>query len=75
MKAPLVAEAWRALLANATLRWQRPAAIASALQMFDAHPQADLADCLIVALGSAHGCNAVATFDRAMKPLPSVQIM
>lgn len=70
-----IADAWRELLANATLRWQSPAAIASAIEMLDAHPRADLADCLIVALGTAHGCDALATFDRAMKTLPSVQII
>lgn len=75
LKAPVIADTLRALLGNATLSWQSPGAINAALQMFDAQPQVDLSDCLIVALAQAHGCEGVATFDRAMRTLPTVRIM
>lgn len=74
-KAPIIADTLRALLGNATLRWQSPTAVAAALQMFEKQSQVDLADCLIVALAQMYNCEAVATFDRAMKELPAVYLM
>jgi len=69
-----VARALRALLGNATLSWQSRAAVAQALQLFE-QGGTDFADCLIVALGDAHGCEATATFDRGMQSLPGVRVM
>jgi predicted nucleic-acid-binding protein len=70
-----IALALRALLGNATLAWQSREAAVQALRLYDADPGADFADCLIVALAGAHGCEATATFDRGMRALPAVRVM
>lgn len=69
-----IAQAFRALLGNATLAWQSRTAAAQALQLYE-RGGTDFADCLIVALASMHGCVATATFDRGMQPLPGVRVM
>ncbi len=69
-----IARAFRALLDNATLAWQSHAAVTQALQLYE-QGGADFPDCLIVSLGSQHGCEATATFDRGMRSLPGVRVM
>lgn len=69
-----IAAAVQALLDNATVAWQSRAAVAHALRLFR-RDAGDFADCLVVALAGAHGCEATATFDRAMQSLPGVRVM
>jgi predicted nucleic-acid-binding protein len=73
MQPQLVAKALRALLGNATLSWQSPAA-ANALQLHETGG-VDFADCLVAALATAQGCEGVATFDRGMRSLPGVRLL
>lgn len=75
IEAPAIAGTLRALLANATIAWQSPSAVALALRLFDEQSGVDFADCLVVALAETHGCEATATFDRGMQTLPGVRLM
>lgn len=75
LEAEAIAGALRALLGNATIGWQSPSAVAAALQTFEAHPNVDFSDCLVVALAQAHDCDAVATFDRGMQGMSGVRLM
>lgn len=70
-----IAAAVRALLGNATLGWQSRDAVVQALQLYEQGGERDLADCLVVTLAAAHGCEATATFDRGMRALPGVRVM
>ncbi len=69
-----IARALRALIDNATLTWQSRAAAVEALRSFE-HGGVDFPDCLMVALAQAHGCEAIATFDRGMRALPKVRLL
>lgn len=75
LKAEAIASALRALLGSATIAWQSPAAVALALQLFDAQPGGEFSDCLVVAQAQTHGCEATATFDRDKQALPGVRLI
>lgn len=69
-----ITRAMRALLDDTTLAWQSRAAAQQALALYAA-AGGDFADCLVVALAQAHGCEGTATFDVGMRALPGVRLM
>ncbi|MEW5887811.1 MAG: type II toxin-antitoxin system VapC family toxin [Pseudomonadota bacterium] len=69
-----IARSVRALLDNATLALESPAAVRAALERFE-EDAADFPDCLIVAKAVAAGCKRVLSFDRRMAGLPGVEIL
>jgi predicted nucleic-acid-binding protein len=64
----------RALLDNASVALESPAAVKSALDSFEAG-KADFPDCLIVAKSRLAGCSQTLSFDRRMASLPGVQLL
>jgi predicted nucleic-acid-binding protein len=62
----------RALLDNASVTLESPAAAKTALGHFEAG-KANFPDCLIVAKSSLAGCSQTLSFDRRMGSLPGVQ--
>jgi predicted nucleic-acid-binding protein len=69
-----VVKVLRALCTNATVTLESAPAVRMATDAFAAGP-ADFADCLLCAKAVAAGCDQVATFDRAMKGLPTVRLL
>lgn len=69
-----IARCVRALLDNATLALESPAAVREALARYESG-SADFPDCLIVAKAAAAGCGRVLSFDRRMAKLPGVGIL
>jgi predicted nucleic-acid-binding protein len=64
----------RALLDNASVAIESPAAVKMALGLFEAG-KADFPDCLIVAKSNLVGCSKTLSFDRRMASLPGVQLL
>jgi predicted nucleic-acid-binding protein len=64
----------RALLHNATVRLESPAAVSQALAHFEAGGTG-FPDCLIVAKANCAGCDHTATVDRRMSELPGVKLL
>ncbi len=71
---PDIARCVRALLDNATLVLESPAAVRAALASYE-DGAADFPDCLIVAKAAAAGCDRLLSFDRRMAALPGVEIL
>jgi predicted nucleic-acid-binding protein len=69
-----IARTVRALLDNASVALESPAAVGVALASFEAG-KADFPDCLIVAKAMAAGCSAILTFDRRMGALPGAELL
>lgn len=69
-----IARTVHALLNNASIALESPAAVKNALAYFEAG-SADFPDCLIVAKASQVGCSHILSFDGRMKPLPGVQLL
>ena len=69
-----IARAVHALLDNAGIALESPAAAKSALVYFEAG-SADFPDCLIVAKAGQAGCSHTLSFDRRMAALPGVQLL
>jgi predicted nucleic-acid-binding protein len=69
-----IARTVRALLDNASIALESPAAVREALASFEAG-SADLPDCLIVAKARDAGCSRTLSFDRRMGPLPGVELL
>ena len=69
-----IARTVRALLNNASIALESPAAVKSALAYFEAG-SADFPDCLIVAKAGQVGCSHTLSFDKRMGLLPSVQLL
>ncbi len=69
-----IARTVRALLDNAGIGLESPAAVKSALVYFEAG-SADFPDCLIVAKAGQLGCSHTFSFDKRMGSLPSVQLL
>ena len=72
-RADLVA-ALRALLGNATLRFESVAALRAALETFEQGP-ADFADCLLAEKSRLAGCAQLFTFDKGMRGLARVKLL
>ncbi len=69
-----IARTVRALLDNASIVLESPAAVKNALASFAAGG-VDFPDCLIVAKSAAAGCRATLSFDRRMATLPGVELL
>lgn len=69
-----IARAVRALLDNASIALESPAAVKRALASFDAGG-GDFPDCLIVAKAGAAGCSRILSFDKRMVALPGVELL
>lgn len=63
-----------ALLGNATLALESPAAVAEALVLYAAGP-ADFADCLLASKALRAGCDSLRSFDKKMRGLPGVVLL
>jgi predicted nucleic-acid-binding protein len=64
----------RALLDNASIALESPAAVRAALNSF-ATGSADFPDCLSVAKAREAGCSRSLSFDRRMGSLPGVELL
>lgn len=71
---PDIARTVRALLDNASIALESPAAVRNALASFDAG-STDFPDCLIVAKATQAGCSRILSFDRSMRSLPGVELL
>jgi predicted nucleic-acid-binding protein len=69
-----IARTVHALLDNASIALESPAAVKNALVLFEA-ASADFPDCLIVAKAGQVGCSHTLSFDKRMGPLPGVQLL
>lgn len=69
-----IARTVQALLDNASIALESPAAVKNALACFEAG-SADFPDCLIVAKAAQAGCSHTLSFDRRMELLPGVQLL
>jgi predicted nucleic-acid-binding protein len=69
-----VGVAFKALADSATLGFESRDTLRLALAIF-ADAKVGFADCLIVAKAQAHGCRSLVTFDKAMRALPSVDLL
>ena len=69
-----IARTVRALLDNASIALESPAAVRDALASFAAC-SADLPDCLIVAKARDAGCSRTLSFDQRMGSLPGVELL
>ena len=63
-----------ALLDNASIALESPAAVRDALTSF-VPGSADFPDCLIVAKARAAGCSCTLSFDQRMGSLPGVELL
>ena len=63
-----------ALLSNATLSLDSPAAVAEALPLYAAGP-ADFADCLLARKARRAGCDSRRSFDQKTRGLPGVLLL
>jgi predicted nucleic-acid-binding protein len=63
-----------ALAHNATVRLESPAAVRTAVRLYEAGP-ADFADCLLAVQAGEAGAEALHTFDRKMRALPGVTLL
>lgn len=66
--------AFKALADNATLGFESRDTLRLAHQIFE-DAKVGFADCLIVAKAQVHGCRSLVTFDKAMRALPSVDLL
>ena len=69
-----IARTVQALLDNASIALESPAAVKRALASFEAG-SADFPDCLIVAKAAQAGCSQTLSFDRRMASLSGVQLL
>jgi len=69
-----IARTVHALLGNASIALESPAAVKNALVYFETG-SADFPDCLIVAKAGQVGCSHTLSFDKRMGPLPGVQLI
>jgi predicted nucleic-acid-binding protein len=69
-----IVKALRTLSSHATVVLESVSAVRDAIETFAAGP-ADFADCLLCAKAGSAGYEAVATFDRGMKALPTVRVL
>lgn len=69
-----IARIVRALLDNASIALESPAAVHQALNSFESGG-ADFPDCLIVAKARAAGCRRTLSFDQRMGSLPGVELL
>lgn len=64
----------RAVLDTASFAFESRPVLTAALAMYE-ESAADFPDCLIAAKNAAAGCRHTATFDRAMRGLPAVELL
>lgn len=69
-----VAVVLAALMGNATVQLQSPAAVREAARLYEASP-ADFADCLLAVQAAGQGATRLLTFDRKMRQLPGVELL
>jgi predicted nucleic-acid-binding protein len=69
-----IARTVHALLDNASIALESPAAVKVALVHFEAG-STDFPDCLIVAKAGQVGCSHTLSFDKRMRALPDVQLL
>jgi predicted nucleic-acid-binding protein len=69
-----IARTVRALLENASIALESPAAMRTALASFEGNA-VDFPDCLIVSKAGHAGCSHTLTFDERMGSLPGVQLL
>jgi predicted nucleic-acid-binding protein len=69
-----IGKTFRALVGNATLGFESRNTLRLAQAIFDSS-KAGFADCLIVAKAQALGCTSLVTFDKALRPLPNVELL
>lgn len=69
-----IAKAIDALSDNSTLAFESRETLRVARAIFE-QSRAGFADCLIVAKSRAAGCTALVTFDKAMRTIPSVELL
>ncbi len=69
-----IANAFRSLADNATLRFQSLETLRAALRLSETS-QARFPDCLIAAIAVTNGCAHLATFDKDMAGLPGVELL
>ena len=69
-----IAQALKALADNATLGFESREVLRVA-QRFFTDAKAGFADCLIVAKAQAAGCSSLASFDKALRTLPMVELL
>jgi predicted nucleic-acid-binding protein len=69
-----IARTVRALLDNASIALESPAAVRAALNSFEPG-SADFPDCLIVAKAREAGCSRTLSFDKRMASLPGVELL
>lgn len=69
-----IARTVRALLDNASIALESPAAVRDALASFETG-SADFPDCLIVAKATKAGCTRTLSFDQRMGSLPGVELL
>ena len=69
-----IARTVRALLDNASIALESPAAVRDALGSFE-QGGADFPDCMIVAKAREAGCSRTLSFDQCMGSLPGVELL
>jgi predicted nucleic-acid-binding protein len=69
-----IGKTFKALVGNATLGFESRNVLRLAQIIFDSS-KAGFADCLIVAKAQAQGCTSLVTFDKALRPLPNVELL
>jgi predicted nucleic-acid-binding protein len=69
-----IARTVRALLENASIALESPAAMHTALASFEGNA-VDFPDCLIVSKAGHAGCSHTLTFDERMGSLPGVHLL
>ena len=69
-----IAQVLKALAGNATLGFESREVLRVAQRLF-ADAKAGFADCLIVAKAQAAGCSSLVSFDKAMRVLPTVELL
>jgi predicted nucleic-acid-binding protein len=66
--------ALRSVLEEIAFAFEDRGAVAAAVTMFESSA-CGFSDCLVAAKHARHGCEFTATFDRAMRQLPSVKVL
>jgi len=67
-------QALRGLLGEAAFAFEHRAVVERAVALFE-HAACGFADCLVAARHAQCGCAFTATFDRAMRTIPGVQVL
>lgn len=69
-----IAIAFKALSDNATVGFESREALRASLSLFE-NAKVGFADCLIAVKAQSAGCDSLATFDKAMRSLPGVDLL